>query len=264
MKLLKIKLFLSISTLLSIIFLTSCSNNDGQITIMSFNTQHCINRENIINYDEFSKIITDSGADIICLQEIDKGTGRSNEDNQMKELGERCNMYNTFAKAINFDGGEYGIGMLSKEKPLSIEQLPLPGEEARTMLIAEFKNLYVICTHLALQDSNRAASAKIITEKALKIAKKHNKPIILCGDLNEDNLKSDMFVYLMNYWNIESIDEPTYPTPKAENRIDFILSLKNTDIKCVNKKVITELKGVNVKKASDHFPIVCKFALPKN
>lgn len=250
----------------------SCSENSNEISIMSFNTQHCMKRSGIIDYDEFANIIIKSGADFVCLQEIDYKNDRCNGDDQMKELSERCHMFPLFSKAINFAGGEYGVGMLSKSKPLNVTKVALPGKEARTSIFAEFNNVNVICTHLALQDSNRVKSAKIITEKALQLAQ-NNKPTFLCGDLNDENLESEMFQYLKEFWTIVSSDGATYPTPEAEIRIDYILKLKTstptntkkqtstnaqtpTKTKMQNSKVITEIEGSNVRQASDHFPII--------
>ena len=51
-------------------------------------------------------------------------------------------LMNTFAPAIDFDGGKYGIGLLAKKTPIRVERMALPGrEEARAMILVEFDTL---------------------------------------------------------------------------------------------------------------------------
>ena len=54
-------------------------------------------------------------------------TGRSGGIDVLRTLGERTLMFPTYAPAIDFDGGKYGVGMLSKEKPVSYRYIALPG-----------------------------------------------------------------------------------------------------------------------------------------
>lgn len=68
-------------------------------------------------------------------------------------------MHPFFAPAIDYDGGKYGIGMLSREKPLDVRVVPLPGrEEARTLFVADFPDYTFVGTHLSLTGDDRMAS----------------------------------------------------------------------------------------------------------
>ena len=50
-------------------------------------------------------------------------------------------MHACFAPAIEFEGGKDGIGLLTKQVPLRLQTIPLPGrEEARTLILAEFED----------------------------------------------------------------------------------------------------------------------------
>ena len=66
-------------------------------------------------------------------------------------------MHATFAQALPYQGGGYGVAVLSREKPLSVFKTPLPGAEPRVLLLCEFKDCWFGTTHLSLQETNRLA-----------------------------------------------------------------------------------------------------------
>lgn len=89
--------------------------------------------------------------DVIALQELDSMTQRSNALDVLHELSLKAQMYPVYAPSIDFQGGKYGIGILSMKKPLSCFRMALPGrEEKRTFLLVEFKKDYVACVHFSL------------------------------------------------------------------------------------------------------------------
>ncbi len=46
--------------------------------------------------------------------EVDSVTGRTSQSDQLKELASITGMYTYFAKSMDFDGGGYGTGILSR------------------------------------------------------------------------------------------------------------------------------------------------------
>lgn len=81
------------------------------------------------------------------FQELDSVTQRNNGVYSLGELAKRTLMHATYAPSIDFQGGKYGIGMLSKEKPLGFKRISLPGkEEKRSLLIVEFAD-YMALLH---------------------------------------------------------------------------------------------------------------------
>ena len=64
--------------------------------------------------------------DIVGLQEVDQFVNRSGKQDTMKILSETSGLeYYTFFKAINHDGGEYGLGILSRYPIVSTEKINL-------------------------------------------------------------------------------------------------------------------------------------------
>ena len=72
----------------------------------------------MIDYDRTGRIIAKMNADIVCLQGLDKETERSEGIDQLNVLAQKANMYDYFAKAIDYKGGEFGVGILTKEEPV--------------------------------------------------------------------------------------------------------------------------------------------------
>ena len=82
------------------------------------------------------KDIKDQGLDIVGLQEVDQYVNRSGSQNTMKKLSSSSGLeYYAFFKAINHDGGEYGIGILSRYPIVSSKTTKLySGSEEQRVL----------------------------------------------------------------------------------------------------------------------------------
>ncbi len=115
----------------------------------------------MINYDRTAAVINGMEPDVVCLQEVDYMTTRSNKVDQLKTLADKTGMNYYFSKSIAYQGGEYGNGSFcSKGRRSARKTYLLPGAELRSAAIAEFENYVVISTHLALEENNRVESAK--------------------------------------------------------------------------------------------------------
>ena len=117
----------------------NASNKNSKINIMSYNIRNGIGMDEKRDLNRTAATITAENPDVVCVQEVDSVTGRSGGAYVLGDLAKATNMHPTFAAAIDFMGGKYGIGILSKEEPLSVKRIALPGrEEERACVIAEF------------------------------------------------------------------------------------------------------------------------------
>ena len=148
-----------------------------QLQIMSYNVRHCAGMDLVVNYDRTAAVISQQQPDVVALQELDSMTGRSGHRDQLDELASRTGYHPIFGAAIDFDGGQYGVGILSHEIPLSIRRIPLPGEEPRVLLVVELEDYVIACTHLDLEEAQRMASVPLIVEEA----QRWQKPFLLVG-----------------------------------------------------------------------------------
>jgi endonuclease/exonuclease/phosphatase family metal-dependent hydrolase len=214
--------------------------------IMSYNIHNAKGMDNVTDYKRIAEVIHSVNADVVAIQEIDSVTQRSGGVFVLEEIAKHAKMELSFSASISFQGGKYGTGILSKEKPVSIKSEALPGrEEARSMLIAEFKDYVVCCTHLSLNPEDRLLSVDIINEHT----KHYNKPVFLAGDLNAPP-SSKLINELQKSWIIlNDISQFTFSSDNPQTCIDYVLTRKTDKVKVISSTVIDE------KIASDHLPV---------
>lgn len=212
----------------------------NMVSVMTFNVRHLEGLDGRIDEERVAKTMA-MGFDIVMIQEIDSVTGRSMGHNQLDSLASYTYMHPIFAKAIPFEGGSYGIGMLAKKHPLSVKRIPLPGSEPRVLLIAEFPDFVAACTHLALEEDARLQSAEIIATEAAR----YNKPFIIAGDWN-DTPDSPLLQRMRKDFVINTPQSFTFPSGNPSVCLDYIATFKKfpgrTILSC-----IADVEGI-----SDH------------
>lgn len=226
----------------------------GQDTlkVMTYNVRHCAGMDLVLDYDRTAAVIIQQQPDVVALQELDSMTGRSGQQYQLGELANRTQYYSVFGSAIEYDGGKYGVGILTQETPMSTKRIPLPGEESRMVLVVELQDYVIACTHLDLEEKQRLASVPLIVEEA----QRWQKPFILAGDWN-DALNSELLQEMTKYFTIHSGNGATYPADEPHECIDYIATFKGRAIETIESHVIDEPA------ASDHRPVVVRMLLLK-
>lgn len=234
---------------------TKAKTGKGQKSaiVMSYNIFHGEGMDGVTSYERIARIVTGCNADVVAMQEVDSATERSNGAYVLGEIARAAGMHCEFARAIPYGGGAYGIGILSKEKPISVKRVPLPGrEEARVLLVVEFANYYMGCMHLSLTPDDQMASLPIIRKMAATL----DKPFLLAGDWNVE--PSDAFISEISKDAVLFNDTTlaTWPADKPNVMIDYISAWRSTftprKVKASYFKVLPETV------ASDHRPVVAK------
>lgn len=190
----------------------TASQAQGELTVMSYNIM--VGRFHQTtgqfpgfpeNLEAILKVMRDSRADVILVQEVDVGAERSGRTDQARLLGEGLGFHYRFAPAIDFQGGKYGIALLSRWPILEHRVVPLflPDygkshpewgiageglEEQRVALVARVdvpgRPLTVINTHLGLSQHQRriqTAQLAALIEEQLQLP---GRSVVLGGDLN--------------------------------------------------------------------------------
>ncbi len=226
----------------------------GEMTIMTFNVQRCCGSDHKLDIERTAAVITEVQPRFAALQEIDVKVPRTRRIDEPAELARLTGMKATFAKTINCQGGEYGIMLLSREEPISVKKVPLPGSEPRMLLLAEFEDCVVGCTHLSVGNSKeRMDSVPLIREAMAQF----NKPIFICGDWNSgpaSSLLAEMKTFLTI---LSPTDQNTYhgKKPKLSTNpatcIDYIaIDSAHADSFRVEEKVVVQDTDT-----SDHKPV---------
>lgn len=226
----------------------TCASQESKI--MSYNIRNCKGMDKIIDYNRVIDVINAEAPDVIMLQEVDSATVRSAGVVVCDSLAGACGYVATYAPAIAFGGGKYGIAVLTRDLPLSVTQRALPGrEELRTIVAVECEDYIVACTHLSLTAEDRMLSLPIIID----MAQHCNKPFIIAGDFNAEPDEAFIAELSKHFTIVGDLDTPTFPAHEPNVKIDYIAIYNNTagsKVKAHDYKVIAEPI------ASDHRPIV--------
>ena len=224
----------------------------GQDTlkVMTYNVRHCAGMDLVLDYDRTAAVIAMQQPDVVALQELDSMTGRSGQRYQLGDLARHTQYHPVFGSAIDYDGGKYGVGILTRETPLSAKRIPLPGEEPRVLLVVELQEYVIACTHLDLEEKQRLASVPLILEEA----QRWQKPFILAGDWN-DTPGSELLQEMAEHFIILSGSETTYPADEPQDCLDYIALFKGHSVVTLGSTVIDKPE------ASDHRPVVVRMQL---
>ena len=219
------------------------------LKLMSYNIKNANGMDNVCNFQRIANVINNTSPDVVAIQEVDSMTNRSGQKYVLGEIAERTQMHGYFAPAIDYDGGKYGIGLLTKQLPLRLQSLPLPGrEEARTLILAEFTDYIYCCTHMSLTEEDRMKSLELV--KAFTSSS--TKPLFLAGDMNAEPESGFIKELQKDFQILSNPKQHTFPAPDPKETIDYIATLKQ------NAKgfAVISAKVINEPMASDHRPIL--------
>lgn len=235
-----------------------------RLKVMTYNIHHCNppSAGDKIDVEAIAKVINAEKPDFVALQEVDVNTERSGKGkNQAKQLADLTGMKFYFSKAIDHQGGDYGVAVLSRFPIVDSARYDLPvhadkPEENRTIaavtvVLPSKQKMIFASTHLGLKEPNRLLQA----EKIIEHFGKTKLPMILAGDFNAVP-ESPVIAYFDQYFTRTcSGCKPTIPVENPDKTIDFIMSNKSSKLRGSNTRVIDE------QYASDHLPVVAEFEL---
>lgn len=223
------------------------------VKVLSYNILGGRTTKGDFNLDAVAKVIHDTNPDFVAMQEVDFKVNRSKKYDLVTELAWRTKMAPIFARAMYYDGGEYGEGILSKYSFLSTRNVALPyleNQEPRAAIeiVVELNSKDTIAfvgTHFAHEGS---AGREIQAKKINAVFSKNKYPTILAGDLNAIpgsqtiNILEKIWTPSYNKENPES----TYPSDDPNKKIDYIMFYPKHRWRVIDKKVISDTY------ASDH------------
>ena len=233
----------------------SQANEPREIRFMSYNIYHCQGGDTKVDPARTAAVIGKERPDFVGLQEVDSATERSGGIDQAAELARHLGMHATYAKTIPYKGGEYGIAVLSREKPLSVERMSLPGREPRVLLLCEFKDFWFCDTHLALEAENRQKGVEIISMAVAERSQK--KPVFLVGDWNAKPQSQTLdamreFMTILSREKCRTFHGFKPYVQGSEHCIDYIA----VDSGHAGGFSVKEAYVVEDPMTSDHFPVV--------
>lgn len=233
------------------------------LTVLSFNTQHCRNFiSGSIDFEKVAKLIQKLDADIVGLNEI-RGKGPINGyEAQMEKLAELTGYHYHFAPAILVEGvGPYGNGLLSRY-PIKFAEtvmIPDPKEkkgrlsyETRCVLKATVDvgdGLTVLVTHFGLNDDEHVNAVKTVVPLF------ERQRCVFMGDLNTlpgDKVLNEINERLFDTAKLFDREKLSFPSDNPTCKIDYVFT--SPDISVSFADIPAEI-------VSDHRPYIVKISI---
>ena len=226
------------------------------------------------NLDRVAELVRTLEADVVLLQEVDRGTERSGRVDQLAQLERATGLHGAFGKTLDYQGGDYGIAILARWPIVADTLVRLPVEppqeraggsyEPRGALHAVIRArdgmLHVVNTHMdpGADDAYRIQEARTVRRIA-EAARADDARVLVGGDFNAEpgsrvaRLLAQGF--LQDAWvDCGEGEGLTYPADEPVKRIDYLLV--TSAYSCVSAEVLASA-------TSDHRPVffVLKSAL---
>jgi endonuclease/exonuclease/phosphatase family metal-dependent hydrolase len=248
-------------------FLIGCSTKSmpakpTTLRVMTYNIHHGEGVDGKVDLLRIAQLIQHEGADIVALQEVDKGVARTARRDLPAELAALTGLTCVFSNNFPFQGGEYGNAVLTRFPVLRVTNTPYQmlreGEQRgllQMVLDLHGRELVFMNTHIDYRpdDAERMLNVGEIETRMKQYA---GRPIILCGDFNatpESRVCRRLSESFEDTWaRVGQGDGCTIPASQPTKRIDYIWITKG--------KSLEPLKvWVPRSDASDHLPVVAEF-----
>lgn len=236
-----------------------------KLTLMTYNvfSGRTLDR----GYDLSGKIktISEVSPDILGLNEVHEHTNHSGHQSQTGIYADALGYkYRYFARAIDHDGGAYGIALLSRLPFISCRTVPVPDAppEDRTssfeprvhidsVLHSEGKRIRVLISHYGLSRSEQL----LAVSETIRLSKEPI-PTIFMGDLNAepgDPVLAPLYSrFCDTAGGYEHSRTLTFPSDAPARRIDYIFITEEFGI--IDMRVPASVQ-------SDHRPVTARVSL---
>lgn len=219
------------------------------------------------NLEQVAALVKSTRADLVLLQEVDRGTRRSGKVDQLKVLADLTGYDAAFGRSLDYDGGVYGIAALSSQRIAShaTESLPIEPPQARaggsyepraalTLAAAtRVGPLSAVNTHLdASRDEHYRLQESRHIVAMMKMLTAGGARAVAGGDYNaepgSETYKQLIAGGLRDAWReCGTGNGLTYPASRPVKRIDYLFL--TADLRCASAEVIETT-------ISDHRPLL--------
>lgn len=201
-----------------------------RLNVMSYNIHVGIGMDKKLDLARIAEVIKGQRIDIVGLQEVDRGVERTGRVDEIKELARLTGMDYAFAHNLDYQGGQYGVAVLSRFPILAIDHRRYANRrerERRGFIRVEIevngRRLNFVTTHLDYQWQD---GRLFETEQLLNALTDVRGPLIVAGDFNEeppggayDMMRKAGFA---DVWTQDAAGGLTFPADKPTKRIDYV------------------------------------------
>ncbi|MVA75455.1 endonuclease/exonuclease/phosphatase [Auraticoccus sp. F435] len=247
----------------------------AELQVMAYNIHHGAGVDGVLDLERVARVIEESGADVVGLQEVDRHFGARSEDvDQARWLARRLRMHVTFGANLDLEPApgsthrrQYGTAILSRFPILEsqnhlLTSIPYPERptEQRGLLHAAINvrgtTVDVWSTHLDHQRAEqRISQAREIVELTSGTA---DRPGFLVGDLNATAETTEVRLLaeagFADPFAGSGPEGWTYPAEAPRSRIDYVLG---RGVSSWQDPVVLATT------ASDHRPVLVTVEVPR-
>jgi endonuclease/exonuclease/phosphatase family metal-dependent hydrolase len=230
-----------------------------RLYVMSYNIHVGIGMDKKLDLARIAEVIRRARADIVGLQEVDRGVERTGRVDEIKELARLTGMDYAFAHNLDYQGGQYGVAVLSRYPILAIDHWRYANRRERERrgfirveVEVEGRRLNFVTTHLDYQFED---GRLFETEQLLKALADVRGPLVVAGDFNEEPRGGACEMMLKagfkDAWTQDAAGL-TYPADQPTKRIDYVYH-RGLGADVHASAAVTDTL------ASDHRPLVVSF-----
>ncbi len=235
----------------------------ANLRLVAYNIKHGRGMDSRVDLKRIASVLRKLKPDLVALQEIDQTCTRSGKVDQAATLGNLLGMHHRFGKFMDFQGGQYGLAVLSRfPVQKSFRHQLAPGAEPRCALevIVRPTGSGPLLSFISIHNDWTRESFRVAQVNDLIAGlRERNHPVILAGDFNAEpkaeslaRLKASGFLVFP-----KKEDAKTFPSPSPRIEIDYFMSrgfsFVNPPLTVVHDERL----------ASDHRPIVMELPLPR-
>lgn len=221
------------------------------LRLASYNIHKCVGSDRRRRPDRILSTLSDLGADVLVLQEVDHRLGARHA-----ALRHDLIVDATGLRVLPFALGLHSLGWHGQTilaRPHlglhDLERIDLPGLEPRGALLAELSSLHgrvrIVGVHLGLIGRYRRLQLQAI---AAAIAARPPMPTVIIGDFNEWSMRAGAAA-LGTGFRLH-VPGPTFPTPRPVARLDRLAIGPNVHLTDAGV-----WQNGMARLASDHLPI---------
>jgi len=259
-------LFFLLAAVLGACSATPSNRAEGQETstgprtlrVLTYNLHHGEGTDGVLDLERIARLIEGADVDLVALQEVDRGCERTGGVDQLGWLAGRLEMELSFAKFMDYEGGEYGLGVLSRlpiVEAWTIELPPGPREPRAAAAVrvgsGTSDGLVFVSLHFDWleDDASRLAQAE-----ALVAALAGEREVLIAGDVNDVPGSRTLELLQVSFTSVWA-PEPegaTFPSDVPERAIDHVLYRGGAMPQELSAEVLDE------RVASDHRPVLAE------
>ncbi|MEL7497500.1 MAG: endonuclease/exonuclease/phosphatase family protein [Planctomycetota bacterium] len=235
--------------------------NASRLRVATYNIRHGAGTDGKLDLSRTGAVIKNLRADVIGLQEVDCKVRRSKNVDQPEFLAKQTGMNASFGSFMDYDGGQYGMAILSRFPIIRKQEVRLPdGNEPRIALACEIQlpndqTIMAVNVHFdwVKNDQFRFSQATVLAEYLEQL----DTPYILLGDFNDtaDSRTVQLLAKNKRHNRQPQMNRSTFPSTDPKTEIDFLLASPLLSWK------LAHYTPLDAAKTSDHRPVLAIFDL---